>query len=315
MEFETIIKTLLQNNTEEDLVIRLLIASSVNLDELLIWELLLYAVKIEKNADFLLLDEKLAENSRVMTDEFKKQQIYNTYIQQQIMEIMEEETVCSQFKVSLIKEAFRLGLFPMSVNIWNTDFLTFRHHSIKTIITFDQLHIPKKTGPYIRKDFSRYTMTFNRDFHRCMQALTDTYKETWLCPKLIQAYEEIHQRPTRHVSVDSIEIWNAEGDLVAGEIGFMTGNTYASLTGFHKEKNIGTVQMSLLGLYLKNNGFAYWDLGMSIPYKYRFGAIDCDREQQSLLWSRRKKTRNAFPEGSWNLLELWETLTTTHPTM
>ena len=54
--------------------------------------------------------------------------------------------------------------------------------------------------------------------------------------------------------------------------------------------------MALLGHFLFENGFAYWDLGMSIPYKYRYGAFDADRTEQESRWKLLNSNRNELSD-------------------
>lgn len=172
--------------------------------------------------------------------------------------------------------------------------LTIRYHSKKLIIFFNNFRIPKKVPSLIKKRFADYTLTFNKNFSLCMEELKNTYRnETWLYPLLVEQFTQINQNPDESVSVDSVEIWH-DGELVAGEFGFVTGNVYASLSGFHKEDDIGTVQMVVLGLYLKKHGFAYWDLGMELDYKYRFGAVACNWDEQDEAYARTSRRRIAF---------------------
>jgi hypothetical protein len=46
------------------------------------------------------------------------------------------------------------------------------------------------------------------------------------------------------------------------------------------------VQMFLTGEYLRDRGFAFWDLGMPIPYKERLGARTLDRGGFTNLFRR-----------------------------
>ena len=114
--------------------------------------------------------------------------------------------------------------------------------------------------------------------------------------KFIRDCYKDKKQPTKWVwankttAVDSVEIWH-DGKIVAGEIGFRTGTAYASLSGFHTEDNIGHVQMAVLGLWLRENGFAFWDLGMSLPYKYRYGAADYDRDEQEKMMDKINGTK------------------------
>jgi Leu/Phe-tRNA-protein transferase len=63
-----------------------------------------------------------------------------------------------------------------------------------------------------------------------------------------------------------------EGRLVAGEFGAVSGRVYTSYSGYRDEDSAGTVQLVLAGRRLRDSGFAFWDLGMLLPYKERLGA-------------------------------------------
>lgn len=238
-----------------------------------------------------------------------------------VKDTVNDEAVNDDFDENIIRKALELGFYPMSMKKRITkiselkeedykevkskgkkrgreffrNFMTIKYHSNKLLIPFDRLHTTKKLKGWLNGKFSDYTMTFNKAYDQCIEELLRAYPETWLTPELIEAYKSIHENPDGKVSIDSVEIWH-DGKLVAGEIGFITGNVYASLSGFHNEDDIGTVQMCVLGLWLKNHGFAYWDLGMELEYKYRFGAIPCDRNTQEKYYETISKELLSFPE-------------------
>jgi Leu/Phe-tRNA-protein transferase len=68
-----------------------------------------------------------------------------------------------------------------------------------------------------------------------------------------------------------------EGRLVAGEFGVVAGRVYTSYSGYKEEDSAGTVQLVLAGRRLRDSDFAFWDLGMVLPYKERLGARVMDR--------------------------------------
>lgn len=237
-----------------------------------------------------------------------------------ILEQLSEEALCEEFNPAIVRRSLELGFYPMSMakaitslqeidikNLSEDQFLSLhgknirrnllavKYHSKKLIVQFDSLHISKKLKGWLKGKFADYTITFNRNYSLCVQELLNSYPETWLCPELLEQYELIHNNPGPDASIDSVEIWK-DGKLVAGEIGFITHNAYASLSGFHKEDDIGTVQMCVLGLFLKHNGFAYWDLGMELDYKYRYGAKALNRQKQEELYSTLGREKLSFPK-------------------
>ncbi|MBQ0038859.1 MAG: hypothetical protein KBS64_00335 [Treponema sp.] len=232
-----------------------------------------------------------------------------------VKETVFDEAVCDSFDETIIRKALELGYYPMSQRKRVTklselkytdfknakmmdlfgeeifrDFLTIKYHSNKLIIPFEKLHITKKLKGWLEGKFSGYTLTFNKAYNQCIEELLKAYPETWLSEPLLRQFKKIHENPDSKVSIDSVELWH-DGELVAGELGFITGNAYASLSGFHKEDDAGTVQMCVLGLFLKNNGFAYWDLGMELEYKFRYGAIACDRDMQEAYYASLSKIK------------------------
>lgn len=228
----------------------------------------------------------------------------NNFAEYNLLSFLNEHIISLDFDIETIRKYFANGLYPMSGDINGTNILFVRHHDIKLIIKPEDFRVPHNIQKLINKKFQDYTITFNKDFEGCLKTLQEVYPENWFYPELVKAYIHIHNNPDSQVSLNSVEIWH-EGKLVAGEIGFITGNAYASLSGFHKENDIGNVQMALLGQYLFENGFAYWDLGMSIPYKYRFGAKDCNREKQFLYHEALSKTRISFPEDEVSVGKFW----------
>ncbi len=285
-----------------------------------IYEILIYrySFKIQNAQDIDNLEENLDENFQdpyffLNTDDF---------LEESILEHIIENGICDQWDSEVIKRALKYGYYPMSMNKRITgrqefkyldpasiridengkplpkyrNILSVRHHFEKLIITPEKMHITKKLNGWIKNRFSDYTLTFNKDFDQVIEKLLEAYPETWICPELVQQLRFIHQNPSDGVSVDTVEIWH-NGHLVAGELGFITKNAYASLSGFHLEDDIGTVQMCVLGKHLLDNGFAYWDLGMSLPYKFRYGAESYDRDGQKKLYDTLSETKKDFPTG------------------
>jgi len=250
-------------------------------------------VELHSPEDLNGLDSKLQINLALQTPHLSEMEYWG----QVILDSISEDAFSKTFDNQLIRDAFFRGFYPMSISICGLQILAVRYHNKKCLITPETFRIPHNIRKLTEKKFSDYTLTFNKAFLQCVDAIKTAYPENWLCDELVNAYTEIHRNPDSRVSVNSVEIWH-KGELVAGEIGFITGNSYASLSGFHKENDIGNVQMALLGRYLFDNGFAYWDLGMSIPYKYRYGAFDNNRQEQEDFRSKLIEERFKFPEGT-----------------
>ena len=270
-------------------------------------------VKLEENYDKF-VNSPQVEEGRI------PQMMYDT-----AAKIIKEDAVCPDFYEDVVRKSLSLGYYPMSMEkIYETPteqkkyekllssverdkegrvclifryFMTIRHHDKKMIVDFKRFKYPKKTRRYVRQTFADYTLTFNRNFDLCAEQIIKHYEAegTWLVPPLLDTFRSIHNNPDSEVSVDSVELWHGD-ELVAGELGFITHNAYASLCGFHTENNSGTIQMATLGTWLKENGFAYWDLGMEMSYKYVYGATSMSRERQKQYFEKLGPARLTLPK-------------------
>lgn len=294
-----------------------------------VFELAVYdsGVRIDNVGDLDNLEAKLVDNHKNC-----KNTVGLKEIDEWVLDTIEEDAVCADFNEEIIRKALSLGYYPMSMKKMVTTedelmtyrdqlskvvkvkggvyawryFMTIRHHLKKMVIDFNEFKFPKKTRRYVRQQFGDYTLTFNKNFDLCAETLIAQYEETWVVPPLLDVLKTIHDNPDDEVSVDSVELWRGD-ELVAGELGFITHNAYASLCGFHIEDNSGTVQMAALGTWLKENGFAYWDLGMEMDYKYVYGAICMGRRAQKEYYDRLASSRRILPKEEIKIKDLIKT--------
>jgi Leu/Phe-tRNA-protein transferase len=117
----------------------------------------------------------------------------------------------------------------------------------------------------------RYELRYNNDFDLILEKCVQAHGDSWLTAPLCESIRRIREIPGCPVRPVSFGVYR-EGELKAGEFGIEAGRVYTSYSGYHGENSSGTVQMLLTGRYLRDKGFAFWDLGMPLDYKERFGA-------------------------------------------
>jgi Leu/Phe-tRNA-protein transferase len=158
-----------------------------------------------------------------------------------------------------------------------------------------------------RKKSKRFNLTINKDFDRVVTGCQKQHgNRCWLYPPLVRAFKEINRRGKVDATVFendgkiltgrvcpirlySIEIWDLEENLVAGELGYTVGSIYTSLTGFSSQDSAGSIQLCALGRLLSTLGFSLWDLGMEMDYKFSLGS--------------KLMPRSTYLEHVWNVRE------------
>ncbi|MCL2128594.1 MAG: GNAT family N-acetyltransferase, partial [Treponema sp.] len=113
------------------------------------------------------------------------------------------------------------------------------------------------------------------DFDRILDRCLAIHGEDWLTPPLVAAIRHIRRAGFRGARPVSFGLYR-DGKLAAGEFGVIAGNVYTSYSGYRDESNSGTVQLILTAQYLREHGFAFFDLGMPLDYKTLLGAEDLE---------------------------------------
>jgi Leu/Phe-tRNA-protein transferase len=158
-----------------------------------------------------------------------------------------------------------------------------------SMLDFKDLHISKKVEKLIKK--GDFDFTINTRFDEVIASIIEYHPDNWLYGEYATLLKRLyHTKKNKHkFRVISVELSAANGELVAGEVGYIIGRTYTSLTGFSsydkKYRNYGTLQMVLLSKLLEHNNFAFWNLGHPyMEYKNRLGAKIFTREQFIKRW-------------------------------
>jgi len=141
------------------------------------------------------------------------------------------------------------------------------------LLDFKDLHIGRKVKRLLRQRNLHLQITTGLD--EVAEGINRYHKRSWLSPKYLATLKATHELPEDFQMI-SVAI-KEEGKIIAGELGYIIGNTYTSLTGFSSReklyRNYGTAQLVLLANYLEAEGFAFWNLGQPyMDYKLALGA-------------------------------------------
>lgn len=146
------------------------------------------------------------------------------------------------------------------------------------------------------------TLRVTRDPGLAMRCLGECWEgESWLHAPYRKVMNQLASRTREYsFSGDSpspplipvgVELWSSRCDRpVAGELGYITGSVYTSLSGFmHPDRrawnNCGKLQLHALAVLLERSGFSFWNLGQpQMQYKRDLGARVTPRKEFLERW-------------------------------
>ncbi len=157
------------------------------------------------------------------------------------------------------------------------------------ILDFKNLHISKNVKKLI-KDGS-YEFCIDTRFDEVLDSISNQHRYSWMIGRYKEVLKNIYNTHTmgEDFKLISVEVLTCEGELIAGEVGYMIEKTYTSLSGFSKKdkkyNNYGNLQLVLLSHYLEKNGFSFWNLGHPhMEYKQKLGAKTYARDAFLKRW-------------------------------
>jgi Leu/Phe-tRNA-protein transferase len=173
-------------------------------------------------------------------------------------------------------------------------------HLQRSVLFFDRLHESRT----VKRLIPRYELKteglertaedpglFDAVLERCAQV----HGEDWLTPTLRRSFRLLYRAQAagrgysrQNPRMAAFGLYR-EGRLAAGEFGTVAGGVYTSYSGYKEENSAGTVQLVLAGRRLRDSGFAFWDLGMLLPYKERLGAQALDRAKFLELFNKARR--------------------------
>lgn len=153
------------------------------------------------------------------------------------------------------------------------------------LLDFEDLHISKKVKKLLNQN--SYTFSLNERFDELLEKLDSYHKYNWVKGKYITLLKKLMVYKGKGIDFQLISVelgCKQSKELIAGELGYIIGSTYTSLSGFSSKQkeynNYGGLQLVLLARYLEKEGFAFWNMGHThMQYKQKLGAkIYCRKD-------------------------------------
>ncbi|MDR3122524.1 MAG: GNAT family N-acetyltransferase [Treponema sp.] len=155
-------------------------------------------------------------------------------------------------------------------------------HLTRSVLFWDELHETRTA----RRESKRYELRYDAEFDRILERCAEVHGEDWLTLPLREGIRQVRALGFKARPV-SFGLYRA-GTLVAGEFGVEAGRVYTSYSGYFEESSAGTAQLLLTGRWLRDRGYAFWDLGMPLDYKDRLGARNISPLEFVALWRKNR---------------------------
>jgi leucyl/phenylalanyl-tRNA--protein transferase len=167
----------------------------------------------------------------------------------------------------LLVRAYVNGIFPMGDD--RTGAVRWYSPDPRAHLPLDDFHVPHNLRRRVRR--REFAVTSNRAFGEVIRACADRDR-TWITPRVIEAYEALHERGAAH----SVEAW-ADDTLAGGLYGVALGGAFFGESMFFRVSNASKVALVHLVRQLRAGGFRLLDTQYSTEHLERFGVVEIPR--------------------------------------
>ncbi len=176
--------------------------------------------------------------------------------------------------VDNVHEAYLKGIFP-----WYTEGLPLPWHcpELRAVLDFDDLRVPRSLAKARRS--TPFTFTIDQEFQSVIRACSRSYRPrqpgTWITPAFELVFTQLHLEGMAH----SIEVWNAERELVGGLYGVDAGGVFCGESMFFTEANASKLALLFLIEHLSARGATWLDSQVMTPHMAALGVREVPRSQ------------------------------------
>ena len=184
-------------------------------------------------------------------------------------------------KPKTLIQAYSQGVFP-----WPTPGLPLLWYcpAKRAVLSFDQLHIPRRLKQYLKK--SEWTFTIDCAFTKVIQACSERGDEgTWILPEMKLAYTELYALGYAH----SVEVWKGP-ELIGGLYGVDVAGTFSGESMFHTVDNASKAAVLFVVAMLKKAGREFMDIQVMSTHMEKMGANEITRTQFKKRLTRIQET-------------------------
>ena len=176
--------------------------------------------------------------------------------------------------VENLREAYIKGIFP-----WYMDDVPLPWYcpERRAVLEFADLHISKSLERARRR--SEFVFTIDSDFRavmvECSRARRPGQRGTWITKEFIETYCALHREGMAH----SVEVWDADKELVGGVYGVDAGGVFCGESMFYKKPNASKLALLFLVDHLRARGSTWLDAQVMTPHIRALGAKEIPRPE------------------------------------
>lgn len=165
-------------------------------------------------------------------------------------------------------QAYRSGMFPMHLPDGH---LGWWSPIERAIIPLDGLRITRS----LRQSTRRYLVSVDEDFEAVVRWCAEIDRPNgWITEEFIEAYSRLHELGWAH----SVEVWDADHELVGGLYGVAIGGLFAGESMFHLARDASKVALVHL-VVVMNQGGRLLDVQWATDHLESLGAVVIGREE------------------------------------
>ncbi len=189
------------------------------------------------------------------------------------------------FSASFYVAQARAGFIAVTETFEGRELLIPEIQYSYALLDFKHLHIGRKVQKLLSK--KELVLEISSNLDEVFDGINRQHKQSWFSEKYLNTLKAAQSLP-EDFHVISVLI-REENRVIAGEIGYIIGSTYTSLSGFSSSekayRNYGTAQLVLLAKHLEREGFSFWNLGQPyMDYKLALGCKIYGREAFLERW-------------------------------
>lgn len=180
----------------------------------------------------------------------------------------------TELTVANVREAYLNGIFP-----WYTEGIPLPWHcpEWRAVLDFADLKIPRSLEKIRRNN--DLTFTIDKDFsaviHECSLAYRPGQRGTWITKEFEIVFTALHENGMAH----SVEVWDADGELVGGLYGVDADGLFCGESMFYKVPNASKLALLFLIDHLRSRGSAWLDSQVMTPHLQALGAKEIHRDE------------------------------------